>query len=261
MSLKTAFISALTKPGYELRKHQVQRWLQRRGLHMEIAWHSKFSYDACNYQDVPADDDAVIFDVGGNIGQSAVWFSESFPRAAIYSFEPFPAVYERLKMGIVGRNRINCFQTAIGSIDGRMEVPKVEDPFYQRGQIVPVPANESKKETVNVRRLDSFCAEHRISQIHILKTDTEGHDLEVFRGAKNLLESRRIKNIMTEASIAEGDCQHGSLWELAEHLRQYSFKLHGIYDLHHGRENGRLEYFNAIFQLSVDQPAANVQKH
>jgi hypothetical protein len=86
MSLKSALLSLVTQPGYELRKYRVQRWWQRRGIHLEMAKHAKFSYDACNFCDVPPGDDAVIFDVGANIGQSSVWFSEVVPRATIHAF-------------------------------------------------------------------------------------------------------------------------------------------------------------------------------
>jgi len=239
----------VTQPGYELRKYRVQRWWQRRGIHIEMAAHAKFSYDRCNFQGVPLDDSAVILDVGANIGQSSVWFSENFPQAKIYAFEPFTVVYQRMKEVVAGRKRVLCFQSAIGKDDGKIQVASVKDPYYQCGQIVAAAKEGGGTEAVNVRRLDSFCKEHQIRQIHILKSDTEGFDLDVLRGAEMLLREGRINNILTEASIVEGDHQHTNLFELADYLRTFSYNLHAVYDLHHGRENGRLEYFNALFQL------------
>src|SRR5439155_12326181 len=93
MNAKSFLVRLLTKPGYEIRKYAVQRWLQHCGIHVDIARYTKFSYDACNFRGVPDGKTAVIFDVGANIGQSSIWFSKSFPQASIYAFEPFTAVY------------------------------------------------------------------------------------------------------------------------------------------------------------------------
>ncbi len=37
-----------------------------------------------------------VLDIGANIGQSARFYRQTFPKARIYSFEPLPAVYESL---------------------------------------------------------------------------------------------------------------------------------------------------------------------
>jgi FkbM family methyltransferase len=248
MSLKSALLSVITQPGYELRKYRVQRWWQRRGIHIEMAKHAKFSYDACNFGNVPAGDGAVIFDVGANIGQSSIWFSESFPQATIHAFEPFTSIYQRLTDTVAGRPRVHLYQSAIGKVDGQLQVASVKDPYYQCGQIVASTQPQGETERINIRSLDSFCQEKKIARIHILKSDTEGFDLDVLRGAETLLRAGGICNILTEASIVEGDQQHTSLFEMAEYLRPFSFYLHGLYDLHHGLDNGRLEYFNALFQ-------------
>jgi len=251
MSLKSALVSLVTQPGYELRKYRAQRWWQRRGIHLEMAKHAKFSYDACNFCDVPAGNNAIIFDVGANIGQSSIWFSESFPQATIHAFEPFSIVYQQLKQTVAGRPRVQIHQSAIGKADGELQVAPVKDAFYQCGQVVASTQLQSTTETIHIRSLDSFCQEQKITHIHILKSDTEGFDIDVLHGAEALLRAGRICNILTEASIVEGDQQHTSLFKLVEHLQPFSFQLHGLYDLHHGLENGRLEYFNALFQLKT----------
>ncbi|HEV2694089.1 MAG TPA: FkbM family methyltransferase [Verrucomicrobiae bacterium] len=249
MSLKSALLSLVTQPGYELRKYRVQRWWQRRGIHLEMAKHAKFSYDACNFCDVPPGDDAVIFDVGANIGQSSVWFSEVFPQATIHAFEPFSIIYKRLEETVAGRSHVHLHQFAIGKANSELQVAPVQDAYYQCGQIVAATQPQGPTETIRIRSLDSFCEEQKISHIHVLKSDTEGFDIDVLRGAERMLRAGCIHNFLTEASIAKGDEQHTSLFALIDYLRPYSLELHGIYDMHHGRENGKLEYFNALFQL------------
>src|SRR5450756_82548 len=227
MSLKSALLSMVTQPGYELRKYRVQRWWQRRGIHLEMAKHAKFSYDACNFCDVLAGEDAVIFDVGANIGQSSVWFSESFPQATIHAFEPFSIIYKRLEETVAGRSRVHLHQTAIGKADGELQVTPVKNAYYQCGQVVASTQPEGQTETIRIRSLDSFCQEQKINRIHILKSDTEGFDIDVLRGAERLLRAGGIHNILSEASITEGDEQHTSLFVMADYLRPLGFKLHG----------------------------------
>ena len=224
--------------------------MQRYGLRIEMADHAKFSYEACNFGLNPQEKDLVIFDIGANIGQSSIWFSKSFPHATIYAFEPFDVIYGQLKKRLINQPRIHCLQCAIGASDSKVAAPSQRDPFGQCGQVVAANGSQTETETITVRKIDSFCAERQIEYIHILKTDTEGYDLDVLRGAEAVLQSGGIRNILTEASIETNDTQHTNLFKLVEYLRPFSFQLHGIYDLHHGREDGRLEYFNALFRFT-----------
>ena len=56
----------------------------------------------------------------------------------------------------------------------------------------------SKKQTINVKKIDTFCKENEIKKIDILKIDTEGHELSVLMGAEKIL--RNIKIILLEVS-------------------------------------------------------------
>jgi hypothetical protein len=51
---------------------------------------------------------------------------------------------------------------------------------------------------VNIITLDSFCFENNITQIDLLKMDTEGNEFAILEGAKRMLAERRIKAIHFE---------------------------------------------------------------
>ena len=61
--------------------------------------------------------DPVIFDVGANVGQYARMVRKAMPGARIFSFEPGPAAFERLKVAKISGAFVPV-QAALGAIDG-----------------------------------------------------------------------------------------------------------------------------------------------
>jgi hypothetical protein len=61
---------------------------------------------------------------------------------------------------------------------------------------------------VDVTTLDEFCAVQAVERIDILKIDTEGLDLDVLRGARQLLAEQRIGIVEVEAGMHGGNTRH-----------------------------------------------------
>src|SRR5687768_17470636 len=53
---------------------------------------------------------SVVFDVGANVGQSALRFTAGFPEARIYCFEPVKETFSRLRENVSRYERISCYQ-------------------------------------------------------------------------------------------------------------------------------------------------------
>ena len=53
---------------------------------------------------------------------------------------------------------------------------------------------------VDVVTVDSYCRANNINRIHFLKSDTEGFELNVFKGAKEMMASNHIQFIFVELS-------------------------------------------------------------
>ena len=66
------------------------------------------------------------------------------------------------------------------------------------GVIEEIHKGESDQHVVDVIDLDKFAIDHGIAIIHLLKIDAEGHELEVLKGAANLLRENRIRAIQLE---------------------------------------------------------------
>jgi len=145
-----------------------------------------------------------ILDVGANEGAYAAEVAAMNHQARVFAFEPHPATYQRLSKCSAASKNITAINAACGSTPGEMVLYDYsgsagsEHASLHAGVIEELHKGESEKHTVNVISLDNFAAEHDISLIHLLKIDTEGHELEVLKGAGKLLRESRIKAIQFE---------------------------------------------------------------
>lgn len=169
-----------------------------------------------------------IFDIGANTGQSAAPFALTFKNSEIYCFEPSHSNYEKLSRLTSQNHRIHTFKMAIGSSAGTHHLLiNPSDSKLHKLSTEPWPG---VVETIKITTLDKFCAETSIDRIGILKTDTEGHDLEVLKGADQLLKQSRIDAIYIEAGISRLNTDHIHLEQIAGYLEPRGYHLFGLYE-------------------------------
>jgi FkbM family methyltransferase len=134
-------------------------------------------------------DSPVVFDVGAFEGEYALMVRRMLGGAAtIHCFEPNPAAFARLK----GHAGLIAHQVAVASTPGtrtlhedpsRPTMASLE-PEAQR----PLGLATTAEISVEAVTLDGFCAEFDIDQVDLVKIDAEGAEIEVLRGATELLE-------------------------------------------------------------------------
>ena len=170
---------------------------------------------------------AFVFDVGANVGQSALRFEAIFPKAKIYCFEPVKKTFEMLKKNLTKFGKISCYRVAFGSC-------ACEKTIYLTGQSRTNSLIEPNKicgnETVNVCTIDEFAVKNQIKRIDFLKIDTEGFDLEVLKGAQKMLSSEQIGFILVESGFHPGDKRHVLFDDIRSYLLPMGYTLFGIYD-------------------------------
>lgn len=104
--------------------------------------------------------------------------------------------------------------------------------------------------------IDRFCDRNNLSGIDILKIDTEGFDLSVLKGARRLLEARRIKFIWVEFnSLSQIDGKPGSLAAIAGFLEQYDVRFVASYIDYIIPDRGLFISANALFALPATDEA------
>lgn len=194
-----------------------------------------------------------ILDVGANVGQSAVEFRKVFPEAVVHSFEPVESTVEVLKKNVADAS-VHVHQLALGASPGRvkMQVSRDVDTSDMNSIGEPHPYLEDQvlvKEVVEMTTLDKWCAKARIEQVDFLKIDTEGHDLEVLKGATGLLARHAIKLIDIEVGNNPMNTFHAPFNAVSEFLWSNDMLLFGIYDQH--QEAPEIGHFlrrsNALF--------------
>ena len=133
-----------------------------------------------------------ILDVGANVGLYSRLLRTHFPSAEIHSFEPNPASYKSLKevMGIHAHN--------IGMGSAKAELPLFTPGAAKSGahsSLIEESLIEEKTQhvqTVQVDTLKSICKNLDIEKIDFLKIDVEGFEIEVLKGAEDMLEKVRF---------------------------------------------------------------------
>lgn len=89
-----------------------------------------------------------------------------------------------------------------------------------------------KSTNVQVTTLDSFAKGNSVDFIHVLKSDTQGFDFEVFQGASQLMKEERIALIYFEFIFSEMYENLPSFDDVFRHLRKYNFSLVAFYGQH-----------------------------
>lgn len=185
----------------------------------------------------------VIFDIGANSGQSLGKFKSAYPGAMIYSFEPVKATFEKLKQAAANHPNVVCEQFAMGSKTGSATI--FLEVNSEWNSLIEINEKSDKPtEIIEVQTVDEYVKLHEISRIDILKSDTEGFDLEVMKGAVESLKQKRVSFIYVETAINGHDMRHTHLNKLAEFLEPLGYYFYHLYE---AKGFGPSYYSNALF--------------
>jgi len=76
---------------------------------------------------------------------------------------------------------------------------------------------------IEVTTIDHFCAEYKIEAIDLLKTDCQGFDLRVLKGAARMLTDRRIHLIQCEGAFVLEYEGQGWFYEILQFLTEMGY--------------------------------------
>ncbi|MBZ8138288.1 hypothetical protein CLD22_00035 [Rubrivivax gelatinosus] len=189
-----------------------------------------------------------IFDVGANVGQTALVLARLFPEARIHSFEPFADAHRQL----IARTRslnVICHASALGEVDARITAhaqgASTTNTLLAAG---PCDGEQTGAQFIDVLTLDGFCAAADIKTIELMKIDTEGFDLKVLHGAARLLGTQAVKVVQVEASMNATNSKHVPFAAFVDYFDRMDYRLFGVYE--QTREwsgEARLRFANPVF--------------
>lgn len=144
-------------------------------------------------------DGDLVFDVGANVGDWSKEVLAHHQNIHIEAFEPVPPVCNQVRKNLAGLP-VTIHQLALFS----SETTKTFVFYPTESQLSgfndrPVIANFPHEQiVVPTTTLDAFCKKNNIFHINFLKIDTEGGEVDIFRGASDLLSNQAIDAIQFE---------------------------------------------------------------
>jgi FkbM family methyltransferase len=136
-----------------------------------------------------------FFDVGSFHGIYALVAAKRLGhRGQVVAFEPSPSERRRLELHV----RMNGFRSvhvescAVGAINRESDFFAVRRGDATRGGLrPPVSSERTKRLAVRVMSLDQYLLNGPVHNVHVMKLDVEGGELDVFRGAMRTLTELR----------------------------------------------------------------------
>ena len=174
-----------------------------------------------------------VLDVGANNGGTSLELAKWLPVAEFHAFEPIAATFDVLRRNVAGHPRIAPFQTACGDEPGRVTVTlrghDTINTLRDASPDEPAKSAAGRTESVTVTTVDAHCAGCGWDAVDLLKTDTEGFDLAVLRGARGLLGREAVRYIYCEVGF-HGQEEQTSFCDVARLVGGYGFNLAGFFE-------------------------------
>lgn len=149
-------------------------------------------------------DAPVCFDVGANVGDFSALLRRYFPAAQIFAFEPVAATYQRL-FANVSPSGVKCLHLGLGAQAGLATIYLSEDErasalasLYPEVSQTIHRFTATRAESTQIQTLEAFCRENGIAVVDFLKVDTEGHEMEVLTGGRDLIQRGNVRVIQFE---------------------------------------------------------------
>lgn len=146
-----------------------------------------------------------VFDVGANIGDWSLSLVDRLTESTkdeakeLFIFEPVPSTFDFLKNRLGSGNPAFKYESAALSSETGETVIYVSAANAGTNSLHASSRGDTEQQ-IKIKTITAtdFCKDKKIDKVHLLKCDTEGHDMEVIRGALPLLIDERISVLQFE---------------------------------------------------------------
>lgn len=130
---------------------------------------------------------AVIVDIGSNIGNHLVYFSKTANAKKVYGFEPQKNIFNILSKNLL----LNNCGAEIKNIALGDKIQKTQISFFDKSNLGATSLEYNEKGTIQTSTLDEEFKNIQ-EKINFIKIDVEGFEYFVLRGAKLLMHHKPI---------------------------------------------------------------------
>jgi FkbM family methyltransferase len=200
----------------------------------------------------------VVFDVGANRGDWTESVLTLNPALEVHAFEPSSDSFAQLAAkALPAHVRLN--NVGLGAVAERRALYAIGADaamrsLYPRAGLEDYGmAPPEAGELVTITTLDAYCRSAGVAAIDYLKIDTEGHDLQVLRGAADMIGRCAVRCIQFEYGSTNVDSRD-LLRDFFAFFAERSYRLYKIHSdghRHYPRYNVRLENFQYQNWLAI----------
>lgn len=193
----------------------------------------------------------LIFDVGAHKGESVIRFKNIFPEAEIHAFEPVYNSYKILKKNFFNFNKMFFINSLVSNNNKKHKLF-----IYNKTELsslFKIKNKNFKTKFIKAIKLDDYSIKNKINHIDLLKIDTQGSELKILNGCKNLLKNKKISYIEVEIIFKNNENKYYSYLsfsEIEKLLFKYNFnlvKLDGIGEY----KDLSISQINALYKMQI----------
>lgn len=170
--------------------------------------------------------DAVLLDIGANVGSYLFQWEKKFSPKQIIAFEPNAQLNHRLK-SIFPNLQIESFALSDKNETAIFKVPVIKGKAYHSRGTLLVDYKESEEEKqisqkVKVIKLDDWAVTNQLKKVDFIKIDVEGNEMKTLRGGE-----KTIRKLMPVLMVEMEQRHHAEpLLNLITEIENWNYKAH-----------------------------------
>lgn len=191
----------------------------------------------------------LIIDIGAAGGETVAMFAKAFPFLTIHAFEPLHENFERLMTTCGGYKNVVAHKAALGSAPSNVEINVMSrvtaSSILESTTDVALGGKRYfeavRKESVKVLRLDDVLTDEL--PVHLIKLDVQGFELEVLRGAGDVLS--RTTFVLVELQNHDIYKNAPKYYDIDAFVRSRNFELFEL--IPSIREEWQIKEYDALY--------------
>jgi FkbM family methyltransferase len=186
---------------------------------------------------IPKNAPQIVFDVGAHRGESLFKIYNLLRSPVVHSFEPSPDSFASLSATFRDWPGLQLNNLALGEAKGEVGFRQYHGSAVN--SVLPIHRNTPNVlrdvpllETVTVKMdtLDDYCARKDVDRIDWLKIDAQGYDLNVLKGARQVLAEARVALVSLEVNFIPMYEGEGTFCEILSYMESRGYKLVDLYE-------------------------------